>query len=469
MNLKPFIKTLEGKPVAVFGLGLSGLAVVKALHESGAKIYAWDDDEKRRAAAKKAGASIKELDEKTLSQCGALVLAPGVPLHYPSPHPVVKAARKAGTEIIGDLEVFHRAGHGRKTIGVTGTNGKSTTAALIHHIVQAAGKKAVLGGNIGTAVFDLKLPPKEGAIVLEMSSYQIDLCPTFHPDIAVLLNITPDHIDRHGSFENYAAAKEAIFGGEGLAVISVDDEPCRAIYERILAFETGKRRCVPISCKERLEKGVYVEEGKLMDAQGDEPVEVGVLSGLSTLRGQHNHQNAAAAYAVCRELGLAPAEIMAGMKTYPGMVHRQYPVRVMNGVSYINDSKATNAEAAAKALAAYSKIFWIAGGRPKDGGLKGIEPFCKNIKHAFLIGEAMNEFAGWLEDHSVEHTLCRTLDKAVAQAHEMAQDQRGQPGEPAVVLLSPACASFDQFSSFEERGDHFTKLVQALSEQDEAA
>ena len=464
-----FVKTLDGKPVAVFGLGLSGLSCVKALVKAGASVTAWDDSADAHEAAKEAGANVAHLDEEHLKECAVLVLAPGVPLFYPKPHKVVVAARALNLEIICDLEVLHRCNHGRKTIGITGTNGKSTTTALVSHILKEGGKKIAMGGNIGNAVLDLDMPDEDGFFVLEISSYQMDLCPTFTPDISVLLNITPDHLDRHGNFKNYAAAKERIFEGEGLAIISLDDEPCRKIYERLLAFENGTRRVRPFSFEGSVENGVYVDRGILFDARDGEGKEAGSIIGFATLRGNHNHQNAAAAFAICasKDVGMKPADILTHMQTFEGLPHRQYQTKLINGVPYINDSKATNAEAASKALAAYKNIYWIAGGRPKGDGLEDLYPLMNNVRHVFLIGEAMVAFAGWLDQYSVPYTMCGDLENAVQEAHALAQNERGRPGGGGAVLLSPACASYDQFKSFETRGDAFTDLVMALEDDQE--
>jgi UDP-N-acetylmuramoylalanine--D-glutamate ligase len=464
INIQHFKNSLNGKAVAVFGLGLSGLSSVRALVQAGVKTYAWDDNPAAQEKAASAGAEIEPLTDAVLKNCAALILAPGVPLYFPHPHPVVLAACAAGIEIIGDLEILHRAAHGFKTIGITGTNGKSTTTALTAHILNEAGRRSAMGGNIGAPVLDLEAPAQDGAFVLEISSYQIDLCPTFRPDIAVLLNITPDHIDRHGSFENYAASKEKLLEGEGTAIISIDDAPCAEIHKRLLAH--SKRRIIPISCEQVLEQGVTVRDGQMYDRTQASEIHVGSLNGILTLPGVHNHQNAAAAYAVCRIMGLAPDEILKHMRTYPGLAHRQYPVRTINGVAYINDSKATNAVSSAKALAAYNNIYWIAGGRPKDGGLDGLDIYTDRIKEAYLIGEAAAQFGAWLGDRGVVHHYSGTLEKALEAAHAAAQGVRGQPGGSGVVLLSPACASFDQFQSFEHRGRVFTELVEALPKDD---
>jgi UDP-N-acetylmuramoylalanine--D-glutamate ligase len=435
-EVEDFAKTLNGNPVAVFGLARSGLSTIRALQKAGVKIIAWDDNEKSRAEAKKLGAEIQELNESNLKSCAFLVLAPGVPLHFPEPHVVVQAATKAGIEIICDIELFNRLNHGRKTVGVTGTNGKSTTTALIHHILKSAGVDAVMGGNIGLPVFDLPVPGKDGVFVLELSSYQLDLCPTFRPDIAVLLNITPDHLDRHGTMENYAATKEKIFEGPGGAVIGGDDEYCRKIQARVK--EKNERTVTAFSVKETF----------LQRAMQD-----------SLLKGQHNYQNALAAFLACKALNVSEAEIIKGLKSFPGLPHRQFPVRTMNGVLYINDSKATNSVAAARALHSYDNIYWIVGGRAKEGGLSGLEPLMKRVRKCFLIGESADNFSAWMTKNKIAFSLSKTLDVALREAHSAAQKQK-----KGVVLLAPACASFDQFSSYEERGDVFTKLVNDLKE-----
>lgn len=470
IDLKKIIPQLNAKPVAVFGLGKSGLASVKALHAAGAKVIAYDDNPDSCAAAKKAGAAIKELGAATLKDCAFLVLAPGVPLTHPEPHAVVKAAFEAGIEILSDIELLHRAGHGRRTIGITGTNGKSTTTALIQHILTTCGRKSVMGGNIGEAVLNLKAPPKNVPFVLELSSFQIDICPTFAPDTGIVLNITPDHLDRHGTIEHYAAIKERIFANPGgAAIISLDDDYCRKMAERLMAMED--KQVIPISVEREAPGGVYTIGGVLFDDMDGEEraLEVGSLNNLITLNGLHNMQNAAAAYAACRLEGLEPEEILGAIKTYPGLPHRQFPVRIINGIPYINDSKATNADSAAKALMSHRNIYWIVGGKPKDGGLDGLEPYIPHIRHAFLIGKYREVLEPWFKTWDVPYTFSETLDMAVRESHHMAQSGRGQPGGAGVVLLSPACASYDQFNNFEERGDLFVKLVQALGEGDVSA
>lgn len=467
-KLKSYVQTLPKNKILVYGLGRSGQSALKALEKAGADIVAGDDDSSRLEWAREQGVSILDEGRQAFSDFAFVLLSPGVPLTHPEPHRVVRAAQAAGVEVIGDLELFYRAGKTGKTIGVTGTNGKSTTVSLLHHIIKECGKKTVLGGNIGVPVLDLKIPGGECYTVLEMSSYQIDLCPSFRPDISVLINITPDHIDRHGGIEEYAAVKQKLvdevqagFGG-GTAIICTDDEYTRRIAQAVR--ERGLRKVIPVSVLDREEGGVYTHNGMLVDAISSSPVEVGDLDELKALRGEHNHQNAVCAYAAARVIGFAPEQIFEAMKNFEGLQHRQYLIRTINGVSYVNDSKATNAEAAAMALNSHNNIYWIVGGRKKETGLKGLEIFADRIRHAFLIGEAADDFAAWMDNFGVTHTHCGTLSAALDAAHKMAQDGRGQPGGAGVVLLSPACASFDQFKSFEDRGEKFTKLVNKLKE-----
>jgi len=464
MNLKRYIDSLKGKPVAVFGLGKSGISTIKALSKAGVKVYAWDQHPEAQQNAIIVGAQIEPLKASLLKKCAHLILSPGIPLHYPKPHDVVQAAQEAQCEIIGDIEIFYLANPEYKTLALTGTNGKSTTATLMNHVLQTCGYQSVLCGNIGRPVLDAKFPSKKhGVAVLELSSYQLDLCLDFEADISVLLNITPDHIDRHGTMDEYAATKARIFKGTGHAIISVDDEHTKSIYNKI--SENLSRTVVPISTFHEVNKGVYVRDGVLFDHMEEECFEVGSMNGIVKLNGTHNHQNAAATYAAMRLLGMSAADILNAFITYPGLAHRQFPSRVINGISYINDSKATNAVATSKALAAHKNIYWIVGGRKKDNGLQGLEPYVGNVIHAFLVGETMDEFADWMEQQNIKYEKSHTVNIALEQAHYMAQKSRGQPGTSGVVMLSPACASFDQFSTFEERGEYFESLVQALDEE----
>jgi UDP-N-acetylmuramoylalanine--D-glutamate ligase len=456
------ITTLAGKKIAVFGLGASGLASASALLAGGADVIAFDDDAASVTTANAGGIPTADLRSADWSKLVALVLAPGVPLTHPSPHWVVQLARKAGVEVIGDIELFcrERRHHAPQAlfVAVTGTNGKSTTTALIAHLAASAGMDAQLGGNIGTAILSLE-PPQPGRVhVIECSSYQIDLAPSLDPSIGILINLTEDHLDRHGTMANYAAVKERLVAGvpqQGTAVIGVDDDWCRKIAERLA--QAGKR-VEQISVRRKLSNGFYLETNRIMRANGAKPLPIAELGGIGALRGLHNAQNAACATAAALALGLDPPAIQAGLRSFPGLPHRMEEVGWRGAVLFVNDSKATNADSAAQALACFADIFWIAGGQPKTGGIESLRSFFPRIRKAYLIGEAADQFAATLAD-SVPHEINGSLDKALAAA---ARDAAASSAVEAVVLLSPACASFDQYRNFEVRGDAFRSLVQAL-------
>lgn len=451
------IPSLAGQKVAVFGLGRSGLSSAIALQRSGAKVLAWDDNEAGLEKARAAGITPVDLYQEDWEDISALVLSPGIPLTHPEPHRVTQLARQAGIEIIGDMELLARGDLQARTIGITGTNGKSTTTALIGHVLARGGEKVEVGGNLGVPVLDLMPLDEDGAYVLEMSSYQLDLIRTLSFDIAVLLNISPDHLDRHGGLEGYVAAKEQIFEGQGeldVAIVAIDDEACRQIGENL----KGKRKVIPISGEAVAPGGVYVQDGKLYDDIDGQAELIIDLGDVASLPGVHNAQNATAAYAVAKVQGVETQKIVTGLKTFPGLAHRQELLAVIDGVSYVNDSKATNDEAAARALACYGDIYWIAGGKAKESGLTATKPYLDRVRHAYLIGEAANDFALSLED-ILPVTLSGELSSAVGNARESALSETGNG---AVVLLSPACASFDQFDNFEARGDAFRELVAAL-------
>ena len=453
--------------VAVFGLGRAGLAAVRALAAGGAEVLADDDDAARRDTAEAMGARATRLVDSDWSGVGALVLSPGVPLHHPKPHPVVRAARGAGVEILGEVELLGRslrpdggaATTGPRLVGITGTNGKSTATALLGHLLDDAGVTVQVGGNLGTAALDLEPLGARGIYVLEMSSYQLDLTSHVVFDVAALLNITPDHLDRHGGMDGYVAAKRRIFLGQTnscAAVIAVDDKITAAVFDDLVAG--GAQRLIAVSAERAVEDGVYVRDGVLVDALDGRTREVATLSKIETLPGRHNWQNAAVAYAVARALGIEPERAAHGLARYPGLAHRQELLGRKAGVRFVNDSKATNVTATAQALGCYDTIYWIAGGRAKDDDLSELAPYFGRVRHAFLIGEASDSFAGAL-DGKVAVTQSGTLDVAVAAAADRAA-RDGEEG--AVVLLSPACASFDQFRDFEARGDAFRTLVAAL-------
>ena len=453
---------MNGLPVAVMGLGKSGIATARALMASGAEVLAWDDNEDTRARAREAEIPLTDLSSVNWPEIPTLVLSPGIPHLYPEPHPVAAAAREAGVEIVCDVELLGRAMREARYLGVTGTNGKSTTTAMIGHILQLGGMEVQIGGNLGTPALALDALYQEATYVLELSSYQLERIFSITFDTAVLLNISPDHLERHGGLEGYIAAKRTIFQRQTAprsAIIGVDDPHCRKLHEALVA--AGDQVIVPISSAgQPVPGGVYVIDGVLYDDQEGKAIPAMDLKEVATLPGSHNWQNAAAAYAACKAHGLNPAVITACLRSFPGLPHRQEEVAGIGGIRFINDSKATNADAAAKALACYDDIYWILGGRAKEGGLDGLEPFYPKVRHAFLIGEASGDFAAQLEGKVSTHS-CGGLDSAVAKAHALAAAER----RPApVVLLSPACASFDQFPNFEARGDAFKAAVQALKE-----
>ncbi|MBT3660203.1 MAG: UDP-N-acetylmuramoyl-L-alanine--D-glutamate ligase [Rhodospirillaceae bacterium] len=448
-----------GYPVAVFGLGRSGMATVKALMKSKAEVSAWDDDEASRNRAALEGVPLVDLYGIDWREMTTLVVSPGVPLTHPAPHPIVELARAANCEVIGDIELLARTQRWCNFIGITGTNGKSTTTALLGHIMQVSGREAEVGGNLGIPALTLEPLGPEGTYVLEMSSYQLDLTVSITFDVAVLLNISADHLDRHGGMDGYVAAKRQIFHRQTkprAAVVGIDDEISRAVAEELKAEDA--QVVIPVSGRERAHGGVYALDGVLFDDMEGTETPVCNLKQNPSLPGEHNGQNAAAAYAAAKTAGVAPHAIMACLQSYPGLVHRQEPVDIVDGVAYVNDSKATNAEAAARALASYENIYWIAGGRPKEGGLDACLPYIENIRHAYLIGEAAMAFGQSL-DGKVPFEISGELTAAVTQAHERAlADGHARP----VVVLSPAAASFDQFDDFEARGNDFKDLVEGL-------
>jgi UDP-N-acetylmuramoylalanine--D-glutamate ligase len=448
-----------GKRVAVFGLGGSGRATAEALMAGGAIVAAWDDNADAVAAALGAGIPTVDLDVAEWLSFAALVLAPGVPLTHPEPHWTVKRAEDAGVEVIGDIELFcrERRAHAPRApfVAITGTNGKSTTTALIAHLLRVAGRDVQLGGNIGTAILSLEPPATGRYHVIECSSFQIDLAPSLNPTVGVLLNVTPDHLDRHGTIGRYASIKERLVAGAGTAVVAVDDGWCQAIADRI---ERAGRDLVRVSARRPLARGIYAENGTLFSADDGASVAVAGLDGIGSLRGAHNAENAAAAFAAVRALGLDDATIARGLLTFPGLPHRMEEVGRRGRVLFGNDSKATNADAAGKALGSYDRIYWIAGGRPKEGGIAGLADLFPRIAKAYLIGEAAEEFARTL-GRSVPHEILGTLAAATEAA---AADADRDRAEEPVVLLSPACASYDQFRNFEVRGDAFRALVHDL-------
>ncbi|WP_284776392.1 UDP-N-acetylmuramoyl-L-alanine--D-glutamate ligase [Agrobacterium sp. lyk4-40-TYG-31] len=453
------VTSLAGKKVALFGLGGSGLVTAKALVAGGAEVTAFDDNPDSVAKASAEGIPTADLRTLDWSKLAAFVLAPGVPLTHPKPHWSVDLAKAAGVEVIGDIELFvrERRAHAPDSplIAITGTNGKSTTTALIAHILKASGRDTQLGGNIGTAVLSLDPPKAERFYVVECSSYQIDLAPTLNPTAGILLNLTPDHLDRHGTMQHYADIKERLVAGSDTAVVGVDDSYCTLIADRI---ERAGVTVLRISKRNVVADGLYAEGSRIMKAQGGTSSLLVDLDGIQTLRGSHNAQNAAAAIAACLAVGISEDEVRAGLSSFPGLKHRMQPVGRRGNVTFVNDSKATNADAAAPALSSYDRIYWIAGGLPKAGGISSLSPLFSHIAKAYLIGEAAAEFASTLGE-AVPYEISVTLVKAVEHAAMDAQKD-GRDGK--VVMLSPACASFDQYKNFEIRGDSFVSLVAGL-------
>ncbi len=456
------VTAFAGKKVAIFGLGGSGLASASALLAGGADVIGWDDSAEAVTKATSAGIPSGDLRQLDWSKISALVLAPGVPLTHPAPHWTVALARAAGVEVVGDIELFCRERRARAPkapfVAITGTNGKSTTTALVAHLLCSAGRESEIGGNIGTAILSLAPPDEARAHVIECSSYQIDLAPTLDPSIGVLLNVTEDHLDRHGTLAHYAAVKERLVAGvqeDGTAIVAVDDPWCAAAADRI---EQAGKRLARVSVRRSLHDGLYVEGESIMQAAGGTARTIAGIAGIGSLRGVHNAQNAACAAAAALALGLSPQAIQQGLVSFPGLAHRMEEVGYRGRVLFVNDSKATNADSAAQALACFSHIFWIAGGRAKTGGIASLARFFPRTRKAYLIGEAATDFAAELQGR-VPHVIAGTLERAVELA--AADAEASDVAEP-VVLLSPACASFDQYRNFEVRGDKFRELVRAL-------
>jgi UDP-N-acetylmuramoylalanine--D-glutamate ligase len=457
--------SFSGRTVAVFGLARTGLGAVKSLIAGDAQVIAWDDNSTARDAGGIEGAEIVPWREWPWEKIAALILSPGVPLTHPKPHEVVSHAKQAGVAVIGDVELFAReiradaAKPGRApVIAITGTNGKSTTTALIGHILSAAGFDAQIGGNIGKSVLELGSPAARTVYVLEMSSFQIDLTPGLKPDIAVLSNLTPDHLDRHGSMEAYAAIKQRLLNQvpkDGQTIVGVDDSYSAAIFTQLSGANVS---ATAVSVGKVLGRGIFVVDGALYDAQNGRAEKVMTLDAAPHLPGAHNWQNAALAFAATKPFVKDSRAIAAAIASFPGLAHRMEDVGHIGKTVFINDSKATNADATARALAVYPDIFWIAGGKPKAGGIDSLATYFPRIRRAYLIGDAAHAFARTL-DGKAPYEMSGTLDVAVASA---ARDAAASDVAAPVVLLSPACASYDQFKDFEQRGDAFRAAVARL-------
>ena len=450
-------RSLYGRKVALFGLGGSGIATARALVAGGAIVTAWDDNPESVARASAEDIPVADLSREDWSRFGSFVLSPGVPLTHPKPHWTVELARGAGVEIIGDIELFSReraaTAPDAPFIAVTGTNGKSTTTALIAHILAASGRDAQMGGNIGRAVMTLEPPAANRFHVVECSSYQIDLAPSINPTAGILLNLTPDHLDRHGTLQHYAEVKEHMVAGSRTAIVGIDDIWCAQVADRL---ERAGLDVVRISKRLPLTDGYFADGSDLMEAVHGQYSRIGFLEGIGSLRGQHNAQNALAAVAACLKVGLDLGEIQSGLESFPGLAHRMEQVGRRGRVLFVNDSKATNADAAAPALSSFPRIYWIAGGLPKEGGIEALKSFFPRVAKAYLIGEAAPAFSATLGG-AAPYEISGTLEAAIEHAAADAANDGG--ADEPVVLLSPACASFDQFRNFEVRGDAFREAV----------
>ncbi|MFT6772590.1 MAG: UDP-N-acetylmuramoylalanine--D-glutamate ligase [Paracoccaceae bacterium] len=465
------LRGFEGTIVGVLGLARSGLAVARALGDAGARVMVWDDGEAARDVAQTLGLTVVDLTRDRAWQGEdaptRLIVSPGIPHLYPAPHQAIRLAWAAGALVDNDIGLFF-AGWAEedvepyevapKVICVTGSNGKSTTTALIAHILTSVGRHAQAGGNFGRAVFDLEEPDDGGVVVLELSSYQTELARRLAPDVAVFLNISPDHLDRHGGMGGYFAAKMRLFtaGAPDMAVIGIDQDEGAFLADR-LAGQGGRTMQVSTGRKPS-GRGweITVRKGFLAETRNGKQAAAVDLRPAPALQGVHNQQNAAAAWAVCRNLGLGPKAIEAALMSFPGLPHRAEKVGALRGVPFINDSKATNADAAEKALLTFDRVRWIAGGVPKAGGIEPLRPLFSRIAKAYLIGEAAPAFAATLGD-AAAWEICGDMATAARRAAEDAE-----AGD--TILLSPACASFDQFSDYEARGDGFRALAAQLGD-----
>ena len=457
----------EGRKVAVLGLGRSGLATARALQAGGAEALLWDDSPESRAKAEAEGFSLTDLGRQgALEGVAVLVVSPGIPSLYPAPHKIIARAYEMGIPVDNDIGLFFRSFATRdwdgfdtvpRVVTVTGSNGKSTTTALIHHILEEVGRPVQMAGNIGRGVLDLD-PGVEGeVVVLELSSYQTELARALTPDVAVFTNLSPDHLDRHNGMGGYFAAKRRLFseGGPDRAVIGVDEVEGRSLANQ-LAVGPEDDRVIRISSGSKLEGfgwAVFARKGFLSEWRKGRQVASVDLREIKGLPGAHNHQNACCAYAACRTLGVGPKEIEKALRSFAGLPHRSQLVGERGGVRFVNDSKATNVDSAAKALQAFEKIRWIAGGMGKEGGIAALEPLLGSVVKAYLIGHSARDFA--LQIGDLPHEICETMERAVARAAEEAE-----PGD--VVLLAPAAASFDQYPNFEKRGEDFMARVAAV-------
>lgn len=450
IDLTPYVQSIQGKKFAVFGLGISGLPAACALQKAGADLVVWDDNTTHQDQAKAEGLTVQNLKDIDWAEIEVLILEPDIP-HAFELHDIVALAQKNNIEVISDIELFHRARPSCKTIGITGTSGKSITAALLGHTLNYCGVSATV---MGVSVFDKE--ENSDVVIFEIASYQMDLCPTFTPDISILLNITPKHLDKHGSMKDYVSAKGRILQGQGTALIAVDDDYTQSLFDR--NFCEGQRRLIPVSMKSEIPEGYFVRQHQLIQNTQGEDKSRGALNNFPTLKGNHNYQNMLCAYGAAKEMGCEDAQIFEAFESFGGLAHRQFKLGQKGVVSFMNDSKATTPEATAKALGAYDNIYWIVGGRAAKGGIEGLDIFKDKVIKSYVIGEASAPFGLWMRYHNFDFEVCGVLDKAVQSAFDDAQKSQSA----SLILLSPACSSLDQFSSFEARGERFTEMVEAI-------
>lgn len=462
----------------VFGLGISGISTAKYLIKNNRKVVITDDNDAAIEKAKEKmlpeisshTANVKFLPSSQIEgECSAnttIVFAPGIPLHHPKPHKILEIVKKTKAKLLCDVELFYLFNQQKTFIGITGTNGKSTTTALTGFIFEQIKIDAQIGGNIGVPCFEL---PQAENYVFEVSSYHLDLMEKTHFKVAALTNITPDHIDRHGSFENYVAAKKKIFANQNAsdyAVIGVDNEASHSMFDALKADSSFKENLVPISSKKICENGVSIVNGILHNKIDGANSKLD-LSGI-ILKGEHNMQNIAVAFAniyTTLHKKIAPQKletaIIDAIKKFRGLRHRMQFLGAVEGINFINDSKATNAESTENALKAYENIFWILGGKPKEGGIESLQPYFNRIAKAYLIGEASDDFALVLQKNNINFEKCIDLKNAFKVAF---LDAKKSSLKERNILLSPACASFDQWKNFEERGDYFCKAFDEINQ-----
>ncbi len=460
------VRGVEGARIGVLGLGRSGLSAARALRAGGAEPVCWDDNPEARERAEAEGFEVADLSHpRAFETIASLIVSPGIPHLYPSPNKVVAAAQEAGVPVDNDIGLFFRSlalpewdnfDLAPRVIAVTGSNGKSTTSALIHHLLLEAGKSVQLAGNIGRGVLDLDPPGDGGIVVLELSSYQTDLARALTPDVAVFTNFSPDHLDRHAGLGGYFAAKRRLFaeGGPDRAIIGVDEPEGRYLAGQLSEGPTDDR-VIRVSVERKLSGPgwcVGARKGFLSEYRKGRQVASIDLRAVPGLPGAHNHQNACAAYAACRTLGLAPRIIEQGFASFAGLPHRSQRIAEKDGVIFVNDSKATNVDSALKALQAFDNIRWICGGLEKEGGLAALAPALSHVRKAYVIGREAAQFALQLE--GVKAEICTEMAQAVQSA--MAEAEAGD-----VVLLAPAAASFDQYDNFEKRGEDFMAEVRS--------